>query len=198
MGRTAEAATQFERSLEIEPNAKGYSNLGSLYFFDGRYADAVTPFEKAAEITPSDSRFWMNLADAYRWTPALSGKAAGTYRHAIGLIEQEIGESAGRAASLEAAMARRSGERQQAIAEIGRRCIDPADGFVRYRAALVYEQAGWRDRALREASAALAAGRLHEICMRRPSGVAARSKPGAILARKNSSGKQMATQIDPQ
>jgi serine/threonine-protein kinase len=166
MGKTAEAEEQFMLSVAIEPNANAYSNLGSLFFYGGRYADAVEPFEKAASLNPTDSRFLMNLADAYRWTPALAGKAPETYRRAIGLIQKEILVNP-RDAQLHSKLATAYsslGEQRQAIAEIEQALERaPADGFVHFRAALVYEEAQQRERALREVRAALAARRLHEI-----------------------------------
>jgi eukaryotic-like serine/threonine-protein kinase len=51
------------------------------------------------------------------------------------------------------------GQQNQAEAQIARAiAIAPKDGFVQYRAALVYEQAGQRDRALRAVKSAFDAG----------------------------------------
>ncbi len=161
MGRIPDATKQFERSLAIEPNVNAHSNLGSAYFYDGRYADSVPQFEKAVELAPADSKLWLNLADAYRWTPALAAKAPETFRQAIDLLEKEIAVNQ-RDAQLRArlATARASiGEHPQAVEEIERALqMASTDPAVHYRAALVYEQAGRRDRALREVGSAL---RLH-------------------------------------
>ena len=89
-GRKEDALLQLEHSVSIEPSAVGCSNLGSLYYFEGRYADAAAQYLKAAELNPTESRYWGNLADAYRWTPALAAKAPEAYRHAIALTEKEI------------------------------------------------------------------------------------------------------------
>jgi tetratricopeptide (TPR) repeat protein len=155
------AAAALERSVSIEPNANGYSNLGSVYYYyGGRYADAAALYEKAVQLTPTDSRFWINLADAYRAAPGLRSKAGPTYRRAIQLIEQEIAVNP-RDAQLHSKLATsRSalGEHEQAIAEIVIALgIAPADGAVRFRAAIVYEEARRRDRALRELEAAMRA-----------------------------------------
>ena len=41
----------------------------------------------AARLVPTDSRFAGNLADAYRWSPALAAQAPEAYRKAIELIQ---------------------------------------------------------------------------------------------------------------
>jgi tetratricopeptide (TPR) repeat protein len=167
MGRTAEAAVQLERSVSIEPNARGYSNLGAFYFYEGRFADAVAPFEKASAMVPTDSKFLLHLADAYRWTPALAAKAPPTYRRALELIEKEIAVAPLDAQLLARRATARSslGEHRGAISDIEAALRLPAaDGFVHFRASLVYEEAQRRDAALREVDAALRAHyRLHEI-----------------------------------
>ncbi len=51
------------------------------------------------------------------------------------------------------------GSRKEAAAEIARAIeLAPHEGLIQFRAALVYEQAGQRDRALRAVEAALKAG----------------------------------------
>jgi eukaryotic-like serine/threonine-protein kinase len=51
------------------------------------------------------------------------------------------------------------GSREEVASEIARAInLSPDDGFVQFRAALVYEQAGQRDGALRAVQAALKAG----------------------------------------
>jgi eukaryotic-like serine/threonine-protein kinase len=194
MGKTAEAETQFKRSVAIEPNANAYSNLGTAYFYARRYPEAVEAFEKATQLNQTDSRFWMNLADAYRWTPALSAKAAPTYRRAIGLIEKEIAVNPRDAGPWSrVAMAHASlGEHKQAIAEIEKALeLAPGDGFVHFRAALVYEQAYQRERALREAETALKANRLHEL-MNAPPLEELRKDPRfrALVERRAQAGKE--------
>ena len=161
MGRLGEAAAQLRKSISIEPTAGAWSNLGTSYYFAGRYADAVVPFQKAAALTPSNSAFWGNLADAYRWNSQQSAKAPDTYRHALELIEKEIAVNPrdpqlhAKAANWWAAL----GDRGRAASEIATALsLAPTDATVQFRAALVYEQAHQRDRALRAIKAALDGG----------------------------------------
>jgi len=159
-GRYEDALKQFERSVSIEPTAIACSNLGSLYFLEGRYADAAAQFRTAADLNPTESRFWGNLADAYRWTPALAANAAGAYRHAIELTEKEIvinprdGQLHARIATYWEGL----GEREKAASEIAQSLqLSPADGYVQFCAALVYEQNHQRDLALRALKSSLEA-----------------------------------------
>lgn len=161
MGRFTEAAAQLKKSIAIEPTAPGWSNLGASYYFAGRYADAIPPFEKATALTPTNSTWWGNLADAYRWTPSQASKAPATYQRALDLVEKEIAVNPrdpqlhARAATYWAALH----DQKRASLEIEEASsLAPEDATVQFRAALVYEQAGQRDRALLALKAALAGG----------------------------------------
>jgi eukaryotic-like serine/threonine-protein kinase len=161
MGRYAEAAVQLRKSISLGPTGDGYDNLGNLYYYEGNYAQAAAQFQKASELAPDRSDFWGNLADSYRWDPALAAKAPDTYRHAIDLIQRQItvnprdGQLHSQVATWWAAL----GSRKEAAAEIAKAIqLAPRDGFIQFDASLVYEQAGQRDRALRAVQAALSAG----------------------------------------
>jgi eukaryotic-like serine/threonine-protein kinase len=162
MGRYADAEAQFQRSLSLAPTSDVYSNLGYVYFYgEANYAQAAAQYRKATELAPQNSEFWGNLADSYRWDPTLAAQAPDTYRKAIDLIQREITVNPrdSRLHSQAAMWWAALGSRKEAAAEIAR-AIDlaPHEGLVQYRAALVYEQAGQRDRALRAVQAALKAG----------------------------------------
>jgi serine/threonine-protein kinase len=159
-GRNADAGVEFQKSVSIEPTVNGYNNLGYCYYYDGHYADAAAQFRLAAALEPSDSRMWGYLADAYRWAPELKFRAPETYRHAIDLIGREI-DTNPRDAELHSRLATywtALGNGSAARKEIERALeLAPADGSVQFRTALVYEQAGRRDRALQALGAAIRA-----------------------------------------
>jgi serine/threonine protein kinase/tetratricopeptide (TPR) repeat protein len=161
MARYTEAVDQLEKSVSIAPSARGYGNLGAAYYYLKRYADAVAPYQRAVELAPGNSANWGNLADAYRWTPALSDQAPAAFRHAIELLTQEMRTVLGDPRlHARLAMYRVSiGDRRRALTEIAEALrLDPSLPYVLYRAALVYEQAGDRDRALEHMELALKAG----------------------------------------
>ena len=161
MGRYDEAADELRKSLALAPTSDGYDNLGATYYYAGHYRQAAEEYRKAIELAPGNSEFWGNLADAYRWDPALAGQAPETYRHAIDMVQREITVNPGDAQlHSEVAMWWAAlGSRGEAAAEIAKAlALAPRDGLVQFRATLVYEQAGERDRALGTLVAALQAG----------------------------------------
>jgi Flp pilus assembly protein TadD len=171
MHRGSDAVAQFEKSISIEPNAGAYNNVGYIYYFDGRYPDAAAQFEKATLLAPTDYRIWGGLADAYRFSPALAGKAPETFRHAIELIEKEIAINPrdGRLHARLAAYCAAVGDREKAAAESHRAIeLAPGDGAVQFRVAEVSEQARHRDEALRALQASLQAGYPLEEILKAP------------------------------
>ena len=171
MGRNGDAIEQLQKSISIEPIAYACSNLGYLYYMDGRVADAAAQFEKATELIGTDFRIWGNLAEAYRWTPALALKAPAAYRRAIDLTQKEIAinpvdaQLHSRLATywaalglIDSGLAERPADRRKAAAEIEKAIrLAPEDGTVEFHAAVVYEEARHRDRALRALKASLEA-----------------------------------------
>jgi len=159
-GRFTEAVDQFQKSVGIEPNARGYTNLGAAFYYLERYAEAVLPYQRAVELAPKNSSYWGNLADAYRWAPALADQATSAFRRAIELLNDEIRIDP-RSAALHARLAMYSvsvGERNRALAEIAQALrLEPSSAYVQYRAALVYEQVGDRNSALKALELALKA-----------------------------------------
>jgi Flp pilus assembly protein TadD len=159
LGRHAEATAMFQKSLALNPEvARPYSNLGMVCEFEGRYAEAATWHEKAIGHAPADDRYWGNLGHAQRWDPNLAAKAPATFRRAIDLGEQAVNTNP-RDATLHARLATywaAIGERTKGLSAIARAlAIAPTSGYVQFRAALVYEQAGDRKRALRALQSAL-------------------------------------------
>jgi serine/threonine-protein kinase len=98
-GRTAEAIRAFEDALVIEPTARAYSNLGTLYFEDGRFGDAAEMFEKGIELEGDDipaNRYYLvaNLASALHWSGEREG-ARSSYLRAIELAESVLEDGSG-------------------------------------------------------------------------------------------------------
>ncbi len=89
-GDYAGAARALQQSLEIEPNAIVYSNLGTLYFFQGLYPQSVAAFEKAVELGANNHLMWANLGDAYRWTPGNEARAREAFDTALRMLADEI------------------------------------------------------------------------------------------------------------
>jgi tetratricopeptide (TPR) repeat protein len=135
--------------------------LGTVYYFQERYVDAAAQYEKAVELAPKDSAKRGNLADAYRWIPALAHKAPQEFRKAIELAEEGLATNP-KDPKLRSnlAMYRSSfGDRAGSLRDIQEALrLAPGDGFVLFRAVLVYEQAGMREHSWRALEACLKAG----------------------------------------
>jgi serine/threonine-protein kinase len=176
-----EAAAMLERSLGLNPTSQSYSNLGTVYYFQKKYRQAAEMYLKAVELTPTDDRTWGNLGDAYRWMPGKAEESARAFRQASVQAEKQVAASP-RDADLRSrlAMYRISvGEAEPARAQIAEAVkLAPQNGQVLYRAALVYEQSGMRERALESLGAAIRAGFSQEEIEKAPPLAPLRNDPG--------------------
>jgi serine/threonine-protein kinase len=161
LGDYAAAARNLQQSLEIEPTAAGYSNLGTLYFYQALYQQSVDAFERALELGANDYLIWANLGDAYRWTPDNEQAAVEAYERALQLLEPELGRSPADVTlrSRRALYLAKADDRDaalEALADIDWAASD--DLNLLYRLIPAYEIAGDRDTALEVLEATLEAG----------------------------------------
>lgn len=84
------AEVAWRRSLELEANATGYENLGTLYYYQHRFAEAAEAHKEAVELAPSDHRHWGKLAAAQRYLPGQETASLDSYRRAIELVRQQL------------------------------------------------------------------------------------------------------------
>ena len=161
LGRIDDAERALRKSLELRPTGRAYSNLGSVAYLQGRYSDASELYRKATELNPVDDRLWGALADSYRWTPGREGDAPAAFRRALSISDQQIPidsndpQLRSRRSQYWSAL----GDHERAQKEIAQALRSaPANGQVLFRAAIVHEQAGRRDEALRNLKAAVKAG----------------------------------------
>lgn len=150
-GRYSNAEVEFKKSLETTPIAMNLSNLGTLYYLQGRYRDAVPAYEKAVDISSTNSSWWGNLADAYRWTPEYANRAESAYRKAILCGKEELSANPkdGRVRSRVAYYYAALQEKKDALQEIASAIqSSPQDNYVLFRSATTYEQVGERVKAL--------------------------------------------------
>jgi tetratricopeptide (TPR) repeat protein len=160
-GHYTEAVAAFQKSLALKPSGPGYSNLGTLLYFLGRYDEAVPNMAKAVELVPTRYTFWGNYGDACRWSSNLREKAAPAYRQAIDLVKKELERHPADSMLLasEALYYAKLSEMAPALAGIGKALQQkPLDVAVHFKAGMVYELAGQRERALAELESAVKAG----------------------------------------
>ena len=170
--RYDEAAAMLERSQAIKPTGAAASNLGTVYSFLGRHADAARKMEQALALNEGDSQLWSNLASAYHWAPGERAKARPTFLRAIALGETEL-----RVNPRSADLILRMADCRSMIGEAARARelaaqalkLAPQDVTVTYKAGLVYEQVGDRNRALELIGKALDLGYQRDLVDRSPS-----------------------------
>jgi serine/threonine-protein kinase len=160
LSRHAAAAAAFQRPLEISPTAATYTNLGTLRFYQGRYHDAVPAFEKAVELAASQSLYWGNLADAYRWAPGRRPESIAAYERAFALLRDEVAKQP--TVDLRSRLATylvKSNQVAAALDAIGTIEHEQAlPAQVQMRLTIVHELTGNRDRALEWLGPAVKAG----------------------------------------
>lgn len=180
--RFADASAEYQKALQIKPSAITYSNLGTSLFFQGLYQQSVVAMEKAVEMGANNAQNWINLGDAYRWTPGKEDKAKEAYRTAIQKIRDEL---AGKPndADLRSRLAlclAKSGEKEQALTEAA--AVETLDrtASVLSRLVSVYEVCGRRRQALETMAAALKAGYSVDEFRRDPELLELRKDPGFL------------------
>jgi tetratricopeptide (TPR) repeat protein len=149
--RYADAIKVLEQSIAIRPSDYGYTNLGNAYFFLRRYEEADQAYELAIKLAEKDSLLWWNLGDGYYWTPGKRTQSMAAYRQGIAIAEEELhvnpknSSSYGVLAICHAML----GEKKPALhaLESGLQ-LSPADPFLLFQAALVYNQFGQSDEAI--------------------------------------------------
>src|SRR5690349_1636798 len=88
MRRFSEAAEQLTKSVGIQPNGGGYTNLGAALFYQGLFEQSVEPYRHAVEILATSGHLG-NLAEAYYWIPASRVQSKTTFQSAVDKLQQE-------------------------------------------------------------------------------------------------------------
>jgi len=163
----AEAANLLQKALELDPNAATWTNLGTSRFFQGHFRDAVKAMERATELEPNNYLYWGNLGDAYRWAPGEQDKSHPAYARAIQLARAGLNiklEDATLRSRL-AVYSAKNGDIPGALDDLSRLDLSSTkDPGVLFRAAIVFELANRRDRALSTLKRSISVGySMHEI-----------------------------------
>ena len=161
LGDYGRAEQVYRDLIAVSPSADAWSNLGTVLFDQGRYAEAAQANEKAVELNQSDFSIFGNLADCYRWIPGERARAAANYEIAIRKVGEliEVNPKDGVALSARATYEGKLGRMEPALRDAAR--AEAAEGNnwqVLYNAALVYGQAGRKEKGLTTLEAAVKAG----------------------------------------
>jgi tetratricopeptide (TPR) repeat protein len=162
-GDLDQAATQFQKALEIQPQPMLYANLGTLYFAQGLYPQSAQAFEQALELQGGANSYllWGNLGDACRFLPEGGARAREAYTRALQLLADPL-RAAPRDVTLLSRRAlylakrRDCGPALAAGGEIDR--LAQGDAAARFRLVVTNEVCGRREPALSALEKALHSG----------------------------------------
>ena len=171
MENWAAARVAFERSLAIKPTLGGYSNLGTLYFFEeALYFRAAAMYSEALKLDEGNYLIWGNLGDARYWG-SQRDQADAAYLRALELAEQRretTPDDPGLLASM-GGYRTMLGDEVEAVALISRSLeLAPDDPELRLRAAQVYVQLGRPAEALQQLTAGVRSGLSLALVTRNP------------------------------
>jgi serine/threonine protein kinase/tetratricopeptide (TPR) repeat protein len=150
-----------QRSIEIRPSDYGYLNLANSLFFLKRYDEAINAYQQSIRYSQNDPLPWWGLGDGYYWAPGRRKESAAAYQkcselalHGF-LTNPKDSYAYGVLAICQAML----GQKSAALASLNRGFqLSPADPFLMFQAALVYNQLGQRDQTLRWLSKCRIAG----------------------------------------
>ena len=179
--RYNDAISAAQRSIEIQPSAYGYTNLGSALFFLKRYDEAIRAFEQAIRYSENDPLVWWNLGDGYYWAPGRRKDSVAAYRKCAALAKQELKVNPkdsflyGELAICEAM----AGRKVAAIEALNQGFhLAARDPFLMFQAALIHNQFGEREETLRWLAKCRAAGYSQGKIRDYPNFEALHSEPG--------------------
>lgn len=88
-GKLREAAREFRRALELQPDdAMAHTNLGNVLQLEGKVVEAIQHFQKALEREPASSDLYVNLANALFLRGEIE-KAVRTYHRALEITPRD-------------------------------------------------------------------------------------------------------------
>ena len=90
LGDVDQARAAWDRSLELNPSRRAYTNLGLRYYYSGHFEDAVAMQLRARELAPDDHRVWGRLAESYRHAGGKDADSLQAYKHAAELAQANL------------------------------------------------------------------------------------------------------------
>ena len=161
LGRYQEAVDALKQSNTLRPSFESYGNLGAAYFYMRRYQDSVDNLQQALKIDDKDWLNWGNLGDTLYQIPARRTDSLAAYQKAIQLARPrlEVNPKDSFALAFTADYYAMLEQDSQARAQIARALeIAPADADVLFRAAILYNHFGDKEKTLEYLTKSVAAG----------------------------------------
>ncbi len=150
LGDLQTALAYYQQTLRISPNAKAYSNIGTLEYERRNYAEAVRAYEQATKLDPHDHIALRNCGDAYvqlgdRRKASASYSAAASIAAEMLKVNPKSASTLAFLALYEAKLGL-GAEAARHASEAFR--LAPKDNEVIYKKAVVHALAGQRNEAL--------------------------------------------------
>jgi len=161
LGRYTEAIEALKHSIDLRPHFVAYGNLGAAYFYLRRYTDSAATYQQALRIDPADWQNWGNLGDTLFQIPARRVEAREAYQKAIELARARLEVNPRDAYTLafsadyHAMLDQERLAREQLAQALE---IAPGDADVLFRAAILSNQFGDREKTLDFLAKSLAGG----------------------------------------
>ena len=161
LGNLEDAASAWQRAIDIEPTQSMYANLGTMYYYLGRFDDAVEMQRKALDLAPDDFRMWGRMAAAYTQIDGRTVEANAAYSKGIALAREilSINPNESDANKNVALFYAHTGQKELAITSIEKALeLTPDDPDTHFFAALTYLEIGDRERSIAELERAVEHG----------------------------------------
>ena len=164
-GRLDEALGNYSKATAIRPSASTFSNMATVYYWEGDHAKAAEAYQRAVDLAPNRPILHTNLGDAFLKLDRRDAARA-SYRRAVQLLRQQLAVNEDDAVNLGlmAMCLAKIGDRIEADAAATRALkVNPKDGEVLYSAAVVDALAGRTAPACSRLGEALAQGASPEL-----------------------------------
>jgi serine/threonine protein kinase/Flp pilus assembly protein TadD len=160
-GRYSDAVEALQKSINLRPNSESYGNLGATYFYMQRFDEAVNSLQHAVALDDADWLSWGSLADALYWSRGKQEEGSRAYRKAIDAANAKLEVNPRDAFTLAytADYYIMLGDKAKAESTLQKALtLAPDDADVRFRAAILYNHIGDKEKTLEFLKQAAAAG----------------------------------------
>lgn len=161
VGRYQDAVDTLRKSNDLRPSFEAYGNLGATYFYMRRYQESAASLQKALEIDDKDWLNWGNLGDTLYQIPQRRTDSLAAYQKAVDLAmpRLEVNPKDSFALAFTADYYAMLNQESLARAQIVKALeIAPGDADVLFRAAILSNHFGDKQKTLDYLSKSVAAG----------------------------------------
>jgi serine/threonine protein kinase/tetratricopeptide (TPR) repeat protein len=160
-GQYPEAMEALQQSIALRPTTIAYGDLGAVYFYMRRYPDSAQSLQQALKLDPTDWQNWGNLGDTLFQIPTRRAEAKQAYQKAIDLARTrlDVNPKDSYVLAFSADYYAMLDQERTAKEQLERALqIAPNDPDVLFRAAILYNHFGDKEKTLDFLNRSIAAG----------------------------------------